>query len=182
MPDQNPHRRISHVQAHPLPLRFAHPNPAAGVTEGRISVAIVPGADQVKWVRAGLLYGFSRYTRLICDVFSLEPDGAVGHGLSVLAYVVVTKAEPLEVTNRGMTLSTLAGALGALGALGIVFALLYGGRPIFVAPIVFAGAPIVNTIVSMIWHKPASAPNPLFFAGIVLAAVGASMVLRFRPI
>lgn len=98
-----------------------------------------------------------------------------------LAYVVVTKAEPLEVSNRGVGISTLAGVLGALGALGIVFALMYGGRPIFVAPIVFAGAPIVNTIVSMIWHKPANPPSPLFYAGIVVAAVGASMVLRFRP-
>lgn len=100
----------------------------------------------------------------------------------VFVYVLVTKVEPLEVTNRGMILSMLAGALGALGALGIVFALLYGGRPIFIAPIVFAGAPIVNTIVSMIWHRPANPPHPLFFAGIALAVVGASMVLRFKPV
>lgn len=102
--------------------------------------------------------------------------------IAVLVYVLVTKAEPLEVTSRGMTMSTLAGVLGALGALGIVFALLHGGKPIFVAPIVFAGAPIINTLVSMIWHKPASPPNPLFFVGILLAAVGASMVLRFKPV
>ena len=101
---------------------------------------------------------------------------------AVFVYVLVTKAEPLEATNRGVSLSTLAGVLGALGALGIVFALVYGGRPIFVAPIVFAGAPVVNTVVSMLWHKPASAPHPLFFAGIVIAAVGATMVLRFKPV
>jgi hypothetical protein len=102
--------------------------------------------------------------------------------IAVLAYVGVTRAEPMEVTNRGAGLSTIAGILGALGALGIVFALLHGGRPIYVAPIVFAGAPIVNTIVSMIWHKPAGTPHPLFYAGIALAAVGASMVLRFKPV
>ncbi len=101
--------------------------------------------------------------------------------IAVLVYVLVTKAEPLEVTSRGMTMSTLAGVLGALGALGIVFALLHGGKPIVVAPIVFAGAPIVNTLVAMIWHKPAHPPGPLFYVGIVLAAIGASMVLRFRP-
>jgi len=101
---------------------------------------------------------------------------------AVLAYVLVTKAEPLEVTRRGVSLSTLAGVLGALGAIGIVFALRHGGRPIYVAPIVFAGAPIVNTIVSMIWHRPANPPHPLFLAGILLAAVGASMVLRFKPV
>jgi len=100
---------------------------------------------------------------------------------AVLAYVLMTKAEPLEMTRRGVSLSFSAGVLGALGALGIVFALRYGGKPIYVAPIVFAGAPIVNTIVSMIWHRPANPPHPLFFAGILVAAVGASMVLRFRP-
>ena len=100
----------------------------------------------------------------------------------VLAYIVVTKAEPLEVTYRGVGLSTWAGVLGALGALCIVFALASGGRPIFVAPIVFAGAPIVNTIVSLTWHKPLNQPSPLFYVGIVIAAVGASMVLRFRPV
>ena len=68
---------------------------------------------------------------------------------AVFGYVLATKAEPLEVTSRGVSLSTLAGVLGAVGALGIVFALVYGGKPIFVAPIVFAGAPIVNTMVSM---------------------------------
>jgi len=82
---------------------------------------------------------------------------------------------------RGMTLSTLAGVLGALGALGIVFAMMYGGRPIFVAPLVFAGAPVVNTIVSMIWHKPSHPPSAAFYVGILLAALGAAMVLRFKP-
>ncbi len=102
--------------------------------------------------------------------------------VTVLGYLLVTRAEPLEVTPRGMTLSTLAGVLGALGALGIVFALMHGGRPLIVAPIVFAGAPIVNTIVSMLWHKPAAPPGPLFYVGIVLAAVGASLVLRYKPV
>jgi hypothetical protein len=102
--------------------------------------------------------------------------------VAVFAYLLLGKPEPLDTTNRGLTLSTLAGVLGALGALGIVFAMMYGGKPIFVAPVVFAGAPIVNTIVSMIWHKPANPPNPLFFVGIILAAIGAAMVLRFKPV
>jgi len=101
--------------------------------------------------------------------------------VAALGWVTATKAEPLEFTPKGMSLSTLAGILGALGALGIVFAHLYGGRPIFVAPLVFAGAPIVNTLVSMILHRPAKLPSPMFFLGIILAAVGASLVLRFKP-
>lgn len=102
--------------------------------------------------------------------------------VAVLAYVLISKAEPLILTSRGMTLSTLAGVLGALGALGIVFALMHGGRPIVVAPVVFAGAPVVNTMVSMIWHKPSKPPEPLFYVGIGLAAIGAALVLRFKPV
>lgn len=100
---------------------------------------------------------------------------------AVLLYMVATKAEPMQVTNRGMSISTLAGMLGAIGALGIVFALKAGGKPIYVAPLVFAGAPIMNTIVSMIWHKPSSPPHFAFYAGIVLAGCGAALVLAYKP-
>ncbi len=109
--------------------------------------------------------------------------GAAYFTISILAlaWLYLSKSEPMTFTTRGMTLSTLAGVVGAIGALGIVFALKGGGSPIYVAPLVFAGAPIVNTFVSMIWHKQAGAPSPMFFAGIVLAAIGGSMVLYFRP-
>jgi len=100
---------------------------------------------------------------------------------AVLAYVTLTKSEPWEFTGKGVSMSTLAGILGAIGALGIVFALKGGGRPIIVAPLVFAGAPIVNTMVSMMWHKPAKAPHMLFYVGIVLAAAGAAMALKYKP-
>lgn len=101
----------------------------------------------------------------------------------VLLYVRLSGAEPLEFTRKGGFISTFAGILGAVGALGIVFALrkTSGGHPLVVAPLVFAGAPIVNTLVSMMLHKPASLPHPLFFTGIVVAAAGAGLVLKFRP-
>ena len=102
--------------------------------------------------------------------------------LVVLAYTVLAKAEPLEFTNRGMSLSTLAGILGALGALGIVFAIKSGGKPLTVAPLVFAGAPIMSTFVAMMWDKPSKPPELMFYVGIIIAAVGAAMVLRFRPL
>ena len=102
--------------------------------------------------------------------------------LAVLGYALATNAEPMQFTSRGMSLSTLAGILGAIGALGIVFALKQPeAKPIVVAPLVFAGAPIMNTIVSMIWHRPANPPSFMFYFGILLAAVGASLVLRFKP-
>ena len=102
---------------------------------------------------------------------------------SVLGYMAVTKAEPLEINSKGATVSTLAGVLGAMGALGVVFAIKAGGKPLLVAPLVFAGAPLVNTLVSMIWDKPEKSPEPILLSfGILLAALGAGLVLRFKPV
>ena len=99
----------------------------------------------------------------------------------VPALLLARGVEPREFTRSGMTLATLAGVLGALGALGIIFASKYGGKPIFVAPLVFGGAPIINTFVAMTWDKPQKAPSAWFYIGILLAAAGAALVLRFKP-
>ena len=56
-----------------------------------------------------------------------------------------------------------------------------GGLPLYVMPLVFGGAPIVNVLVSMAIHPPKSAINPMLFVGFILASVGAAMVLYFRP-
>lgn len=101
--------------------------------------------------------------------------------VAVLAYLVARKAEPLEFTTGGMALSLFAGVLGAIGALGIIFALKGGGTPLIVPPLVFAGAPIVNTLVAMLWSPPKNAPGALFYLGIILACAGAAMALRFKP-
>jgi hypothetical protein len=101
---------------------------------------------------------------------------------AILLYISISKVEPLVMTSKGMTTSTIAGILGAAGALGVIFATSrYGGSPLIVAPLVFAGAPIVNTFVSMIMHRPEGAPKPMFYVGLLLAAAGAAIVLRFRP-
>ncbi len=55
------------------------------------------------------------------------------------------------------------------------------GLPIYVMPLVFGGAPIVNVAVSMMIHPPKSAINPMLFVGFLLASIGAGMVLYFRP-
>lgn len=90
-------------------------------------------------------------------------------------------SETWEFTRRGVTYSTIAGIVGACGALGVVYALKTGGRPIFVAPLIFGIAPLVNVAVAMIWHPPKHAPHWAFYAGILCAAVGAGLVLRFKP-
>jgi hypothetical protein len=112
----------------------------------------------------------------------------VGLAYFLLAVVVpgiwlTTHAEPADkgFTLSGGTISTLAGILGALGALGVIFALKAGGKPLYVAPLVFAGAPIVNVLVSMFWDRPANPPHAPFYIGIALAAIGAAMVLIYKP-
>jgi hypothetical protein len=83
---------------------------------------------------------------------------------------------------KGVSWAGFAGMLGALGALGIIYAFHNGGTPLYVMPLVFCGAPIVNVIVSMLQHPPKSAPSPLLFLGFVLAASGAYLILRFKPV
>lgn len=100
---------------------------------------------------------------------------------AVLFLVKIREMEPWDFTSKGMSFSFVAGLLGAVGALGIVFALKNGGSPKVVPPLVFAGAPIMNTLVSMLWHKPTKAVSPLFFLGIVVAALGTFMVLKYKP-
>ena len=81
----------------------------------------------------------------------------------------------------GLVTATIAGALGAIGAGCIIWAFRAGGLPIYVMPLVFGGAPIVNVIVTMFIHPPKSALSPMLFVGFLLASIGAGMVLYFRP-
>jgi hypothetical protein len=84
-------------------------------------------------------------------------------------------------TMKGSIAATLGGTLGAAGAVCIIFAFRAGGIPMYVMPLVFAGAPVVNVIVTMLIHPPKTAPNPLLYLGFVLAATGAGLVLYFKP-
>ncbi|OHE83491.1 MAG: hypothetical protein A3G75_01595 [Verrucomicrobia bacterium RIFCSPLOWO2_12_FULL_64_8] len=83
--------------------------------------------------------------------------------------------------QTGMITATLAGALGAAGAVCIIWSFKTGGLPVYVMPLVFGGAPIVNVLFSMAIHPPKSAINPLLYVGFLLASIGAGMVLYFRP-
>jgi uncharacterized membrane protein len=82
-----------------------------------------------------------------------------------------------EFNSRGVLFATVGGVAGAAGALCIILSIKNGGSPLFIAPLVFAGAPIVNALVSLAWHPPKFMPGPMFYTGIVLAAAGAGLVL-----
>ena len=83
--------------------------------------------------------------------------------------------------SSGLVTATIAGALGAAGAACIIYAFRTGGLPLYVMPLVFGGAPIVNVLVSLAIHPPKSAINPMLYLGFLLASAGAAMVLYFRP-
>ena len=83
--------------------------------------------------------------------------------------------------TNGLITATLAGALGAAGAACIIWAFKAGGLPVYVMPLVFGGAPIVNVLIGMTIHPPKSAINPMLYVGFLLASLGAAMVLYFRP-
>jgi len=83
--------------------------------------------------------------------------------------------------SGGTTTATIAGILGAAGAACIIWAFRNGGIPMYVMPLVFGGAPIINVLYAMVLHPPKSAPNPMLYVGFLLASVGAGMVLYFRP-
>ncbi|MGI8566028.1 MAG: hypothetical protein ACR2LZ_06045 [Pyrinomonadaceae bacterium] len=82
---------------------------------------------------------------------------------------------------KGSLSATAGGVLGAIGAVCIIFAFRSGGLPTYVMPLVFGGAPLVNVLFSMWLHPPKEAPSLLLYLGFMLAALGAGMVLYFKP-
>lgn len=100
----------------------------------------------------------------------------------VPAGLLAVRKDLLVLPSRGgVGMSMFAGALGAVGALGVILALMNGGTPHSVPPLVFAGAPIVATVIALLLDPPSTMPSPWFFVGILLAAGGAALVLYFKP-
>jgi len=102
-------------------------------------------------------------------------------GVLVPIFALSSQGELNSFSSIGTAWATGAGTLGAIGAVCIIWAFRTGGIPLYVMPLVFGGAPLVNVITSMVIHPPKTAPHPLVYVGFVLAAVGAGMVLYFRP-
>ena len=102
-------------------------------------------------------------------------------GVMVPVAVLTAQGGLSGFNTTGLITATVAGALGAIGAACIIWAFKSGGLPVYVMPLVFAGAPIVNVLFTILLHPPKSAINPMLYAGFVLASLGVAMVLYFRP-
>lgn len=115
----------------------------------------------------------------------LRPLICVGISYFVIAVLLSTcillaSPEASSFTPKGTTWSLGGGAVGALGALGVIMAFNFGGKPIYVMPLIFGCAPVINTLIG-IRLQGATNINPLFYAGLILVAVGAVVVLVFAP-
>lgn len=108
----------------------------------------------------------------------------------------------VNLTRNGLVFSSLAGVAGAVGAICVVFAskaamdagkATQADNPEFnpatyrmlIAPLIFGLAPVINTIVSLVWHPKQGnwlhfgfeMPGWKMILGIVFVAIGASLVL-----
>ena len=100
------------------------------------------------------------------------------------AGMLLVKGATWTFPAKGAWWSLIAGIVGAIGAFGVLLAFGAKGTPAVVMAIVFAGAPIVNAVVSLLLHPPAGgwgSIKPQFYLGILLAAVGGCLVTFFKP-
>lgn len=117
---------------------------------------------------------------------SLRPFVCVGIAYFLIAVlypllVLYGKGETGKWTLFGFVWSFVAGAVGAVGALGIIMAFKFGGKPVYVMPLVFGCAPVVNTIVTMLMSRTVKQASMLFYLGVIIVAVGAAGVMYFKP-
>jgi drug/metabolite transporter (DMT)-like permease len=103
--------------------------------------------------------------------------------LAPLAVLMMNKAV-FSFPAKGLWWSLIAGIVGAIGAFGVLLAFGAKGTPAVVMAIVFAGAPVVNAIYSIVEHPPAGgwgSIKPQFYLGIAMAALGGCLVTFYKP-
>ncbi len=111
--------------------------------------------------------------------------------VAVLAPLVALKINGAtwEFPATGLWWSLLAGTVGAVGAFGVLLAFGAAPKPVpvyvpVIMSIIFAGAPVVNALVSLSIHAPAGGWGAIkwpFWLGIAMAATGGALVTKFKP-
>jgi hypothetical protein len=98
--------------------------------------------------------------------------------------ILLMKGASWTFTPGGVAWSLFAGIVGAVGAFSVLLAFGAKGSPAVVMSIVFAGAPVLNAIYSLVLHPPAGGWSKIpiqFVIGIALAAVGGCLVTLYKP-
>jgi hypothetical protein len=174
-------------------------------------------SDKVMWIvyvaLAGLAWG--TYVPIIFyggSELGGRPNARLMAILCVgVAYFVIGVLVPLllfvsgqyawpDMKPTGLVFSSLAGVAGAVGAICVIFASQAARAAagptnpdayrLYIAPLIFGLAPIINTVVSTFWHpgkgEPfrfhVTAPHPLLWVGIVLVGLGAALVLYSKEL
>ncbi len=177
------------------PAKAASPDAQASAAHASASGGMMASAEQLVTVSL-----FTAMTALAWGVYGptlhkgqsamlgsrLRPFLCVGLAYFLIAVVVPTillgvLTDPGEFTFKGSLWSLAGGAAGALGALGIIMAFNFGGKPLFVMPLVFGGAPVVNTFIALSQMQSVGPISPIFYAGLIAVIAGAVTVLLFAP-
>jgi hypothetical protein len=122
----------------------------------------------------------------------------IGVVFPLIYLFVMTPAEQRpEMNGNGLLFSSLAGVAGAVGAICVIFAsksataaaiearLNPASYRLYIGPLIFGLAPIINTLVSLVWHPGKGEPLHFGFEvpgwklwlGILLVGAGAALVL-----
>jgi hypothetical protein len=170
--------------------------------------------DRYMWLvyvaLAGLSWG--TYVPLIFYGGNELGKGASGRLMAILcvgvAYFVIAVVFPLclflsrqyawpEMKGTGLTFAGLAGVAGAVGAICVIFAsksavaaaqaahLEASTYRLYIAPLIFGLAPVINTVVASLWHPGPGEPFRFglelpgwkLWVGILLVGAGAALVL-----
>lgn len=178
-----------------------HPAPAKEAAQVANAETPVAPAE----ASGGFMTLFYRFLAIACVILSWGAYGPVLHkgqaamhhsrmrpficvGLAYLAIAVILPyfflgemGEQSSYARIGTLWSFLAGIFAASGALGIIMAFNFGGKPVFVMPLVFGGAPVVSTFLTLSLDGQWGNVNPIFWAGLLLIITGAVMVLVLAP-
>lgn len=116
----------------------------------------------------------------------LRPLLCVGFSYFILAVfipslIMLKYGFPQVTTISGWGFSLLAGVCGSVGALGIILSFTFGGKPVFVMPLVFGGAPIINTFITVLEMESVDDINLLFFISLTIVIIGAIVTLVSAP-
>jgi hypothetical protein len=181
---------------------------SAAITDASPAAATTPAAPAAS---PGLPSGlFSWGSRLLAIALAIACWGAYGPTLHKgqaamhhsrlralvcvgLAYFVIAVVVPDMILAEspessvysnffhGTLMALAGGAFGALGAVGLILAFNSGGKPVYVMPLVFGAAPVINTLFTAIKLELLGKMSAMFLAGLILVVAGAVMVLLFAP-
>jgi hypothetical protein len=143
-----------------------------------------------------------RFMAILCVGGAYFVIGVVFPLLMFLTGGLGVKWGDVNLAPSGLTFASLAGVAGAVGAIGVIFATTSAmsaardaGLPrdtykVFIAPLIFGLAPVINVLVSMVWHPQKGDPwhfglksvHPVLWVGIVLVGIGAALVLYSKEL